>query len=260
MSTPSPTILAFGAHPDDVEFRCGGLLRLLARQGWTIHVATASIGNCGSKTHHPNEISRLRRTEATAAAAKLGGAYHCLNGLDLQIYDNDEMRAAACALIREVQPDFIITHFPVDYMADHEAASAIMRTASFVAPMPNYLVGPAAALPPTPELVPLYYFGGPLGGVDYAGTPYHPHFYLDITSVIEEKAEALACHASQRDWLRAQHGIDQYLEEMRHWDAEAGNAAGVPYAEGFFIHKGHAYPQTPVIQEALAEYLREGRE
>ncbi|MHB9025378.1 MAG: PIG-L deacetylase family protein [Armatimonadota bacterium] len=255
MSTPTRTILALCAHPDDAEFRCGGTLLLLARRGWAIHVATLSAGDCGSAELSPNAIATLRRAEAQKAAARLGGVYHCLGGQDLQLYDNDVMRGAATALIREVNPDVIITHYPVDYMPDHDAASAVTRCAAFTATMPNYIVGPAAAVAPTAHLAPLYYFT-PLGGTDYFGTPVLPQFYVDVTSVAEDKAEALACHASQRDWLRRQHGVDQYIEQMREWDAEAGQLAGVPYAEGFLMHKGHAYPQTPLIEETLAEYIR----
>ncbi|HEY3378713.1 MAG TPA: PIG-L deacetylase family protein [Armatimonadota bacterium] len=252
----SRTILAICAHPDDAEFRCGGTLLLLAKRGWDIHVATLSAGDCGSAELPPNAIAATRRAEAQAAAKRLGGTYHCLGGQDLQIYDDNVMRGAATALIREINPNCIITHFPVDYMPDHDAASAVARCASFTATLPNYVVGPAAAVKATEHLVTLYYFT-PLGGTDYFGTPILPQFYVDVTTVIEEKAEALACHASQRDWLRRQHGIDQYIEQMREWDAEAGQLAGVNYAEGFLMHKGHAYPQTPFIEDALAGYVSE---
>jgi LmbE family N-acetylglucosaminyl deacetylase len=250
-----PTILALCAHPDDAEFRCGGTLILLARRGWQVHIATCSTGDCGSAELKPNAIAVTRRAEARNAAAFIGGTYHCLNGLDLQIYDNDVMRGAATALIREVQPDCIITHYPVDYMPDHDAASAITRCASFTASIPNYVVGPASAMTPTAGVVPLYYFG-PLGGTDYFGNPVTAPWFIDISGIIDDKAEMLARHESQREWLRAQHKMDQYIEEMKKWDADAGRHAGVPYAEGFFQHQGHGYPQTPIIQDALRELVR----
>ncbi len=250
-----PTVLALCAHPDDAEFRCGGTLTLLARAGWAVHIATLSAGDCGSAELGPNAIAMIRRREAEAAAARLGGTYHCLGGLDLQVYDNDVMRAAAVAVLRTVRPDCVITHYTIDYMPDHEVAGAVTRMATFTASIPNYVVGPSAALPPTPGVPVLYYFG-PLGGTDYFGNPVHPHFSVDVTGVQEEKAALLACHASQRDWLRVQHGMDQYIASMQAWDAEAGLHAGVPYAEGFFCHKGHSYPQTPLIQDALAALVR----
>ena len=256
MPTEKKTIVALCAHPDDAEFRCGGTLLLLAKRGWDIHIVTFSAGDCGSAEETPEAIMAIRRGEGKAAAAMLGGKYHCLGGRDLQIYDDNETRAAAAALLRRINPDCVITHYPIDYMADHIAASAAALTAVFVAPIVNYLVGPAADVPAsTKGVVPLYYFG-PLEDKDFFGNQIKPQFYADISSVINEKAELLGCHASQRDWLCRQHGLDQYIEKMKAWDAEAGRKAGVAFAEGFSMHRGHGYPQTPLIQDALAGLIR----
>jgi LmbE family N-acetylglucosaminyl deacetylase len=251
-----PVVLALCAHPDDAEFRCGGTLLLLAHRGWEVHIATVCTGNCGSAELSPNATATLRRGEARSAAAMAGGTYHCLDGLDLQVYDNDEFRGKATALIRAIDPDCIITHYPTDYMPDHDAASAIARCAAFTASMPNYVVGPASALKPTDRVAPLYYFG-PLGGTDFFGAPVVAPWFVEVTAVIEEKAEMLAQHVSQREWLRRQHGMDQYIEEMKHWDRDAGTCCATDYAEGFFQHRGHGYPQTPVLQAALKELVRE---
>ncbi len=257
MTAQSHAILALCAHPDDAEFRCSGTLLLLAKRGWKVHIAAAGAGDCGTAEESPNAISRRRRQEGQDAAARLGGEFHCLEGNDLQIFDNSELRAAAVALMRRLDPDCVITHYPVDYMPDHDAASALSRAVVFCAAMPNYTVGPAVSLPPTTKgVVPLYYFNGPLGGLDWLGNPTPPaHFYVNISSVEEEKAELLACHVSQREWLRRHHGMDQYLNQMRQWDQEAGAQAGVPFAEGFFCHRGHGFAQTPLIQEALAQFV-----
>ena len=257
MSAEKKTVVVLSAHPDDAEFRCGGTLLLLAKQGWDVHIITFSAGDCGSAEKTPEEIMAIRRGEGEAAAAMLGGTYHCLGGRDLQIYDNNETRAAAAALLRRINPDCVITHYPIDYMADHIAASAATLTAVFVAPIVNYLVGPAADMPAsTKGVVPLYYFG-PLEDKDFFGNLIKSQFYVDISSVIDEKAELLGCHASQRDWLRRQHGLDQYIEQMKKWDAEAGHEVGVAFAEGLSMHRGHGYPKTPIIQEALTGLVRE---
>lgn len=258
---PEPrTVLALCAHPDDAEFRCGGTLILLSRLGWRIHIATLTSGDCGSMQQKNNDIARRRTEEARQAAARIGGTYHCLGGLDLQAYDDNPTRGVATALLREVRPDCVLTHYPVDYMPDHDAASAIARVAIFNAPMPNYSVGPSAYLPPLPGLIPLYYFATPSGGVDYFGNrpAQKPHFWVDVSSVIEQKAEMLGTHVSQRDWLRAQHGVDQYIDMMREFDAQMGRDIGVPSAEPFLVHRGDPYPTPPLIQEALREFVREG--
>jgi len=244
-------VVALCAHPDDAELLCGGTLIRLVRHGWSVHIATLSSGDCGSVEESPGAIARRRIAEAMAAAARLGGTYHYLGGQDLQLFDSPSLRAAAVALLRQLDPDLVITHFPIDYMPDHEATSAVARAAVFTAPIPNYGIGPASSQPATARMAHLVYFGSPMGGIDYVGTPIHPQFCVDISEVFEEKASVLACHASQRDWLRRHHGMDHYLDEMRAWDARMGALIGVPYAEGFTPHRGHAYPQTPVLQSLL---------
>ena len=69
--------------------------------------------------------------------------------------------------------------------------------------------------------------------------------------MFERKKAALACHASQRNWLRKQHGIEDYLEQMEVWTRSRGALAGVRYAEGFRRYSGHPYPRTPLLEELL---------
>ena len=57
----------------------------------------------------------------------------------------------------------------------------------------------------------------------------------------------LACHASQREWLRAHHGMDEYLEAVKRHDAARGSCSGVAYAEAFVQHRGHAYPHDDLL-------------
>lgn len=255
MSSVKPTALAICAHPDDAEFRCVGTLILLARKGWDIHIATCSQGDCGSAVLQPNEIAATRRQEAVNAAASIGATYHPMGGQDLKIFDNDEMRAQTIAVVREVRPEVIFTHFPQDYMPDHDVASAVARCAAFTASIKNYVSGPCASLPPVDAPIALYYFG-PLGGVDWFGNRVKSEFYVDISSVLDEKANALGCHSSQREWLRVQHGMDQYIEQMKEFDSEAGAEIGLQYAENFTMHRGHGYPTNPLVQDALAEFVR----
>ena len=61
----------------------------------------------------------------------------------------------------------------------------------------------------------------------------------------------LSRHASQRDWLRKQHGMDQYVMAMRQWGEERGRPRGVRWAEGFRQHLGHSYPQDNLLGELL---------
>ena len=65
------------------------------------------------------------------------------------------------------------------------------------------------------------------------------------------KSRMLACHASQRDWLRRQHGYDRYLDVMRKAAREEGKPFGFQAAEGFIQHRGEGYPQDNILQKLL---------
>jgi LmbE family N-acetylglucosaminyl deacetylase len=134
-------------------------------------------------------------------------------------------------------------------MLDHEMTSSVVRAASFAAPAPNFLHdrGHGSAL----DLIPHLYYCDAIEGKDLLGRPVEPRFLIDISSAIEVKSEMLSCHASQREWLRKQHGMDQYVETMRDWGARQGQTCRAPYAEGFRQHLGHSYPQDNLLGQLL---------
>ncbi len=243
-------VLSVMAHPDDAEFLCAGTLIRLREKGWECHIASMTAGDCGSRELPPQQIARLRMEEARAAAAKIGGQYHCLDCRDLLIrYDPPTIRRAV-ELIRRVDPAVVITHSPQDYLPDHEFTSLVVRNAAFGAPVPNFESDDSDAARPTSR-VPHLYYASPIEGKDLFGQPAPFSLAIDISGVIGQKAEMLACHDSQREWLRAQHGIDEYVESMKRWSAEAGRRIGADYAEGFRQHRGHAYPQDDLLGERL---------
>jgi N-acetylglucosamine malate deacetylase 1 len=102
--------------------------------------------------------------------------------------------------------------------------------------------------------VPFLYYAMPVEGKDCLGRSMEMEFYVDITEYMEQKAELLACHASQRDWLMKHHKVDEYIEQMKRWSAQAGSRIGVAFAEGFLQHRGHAYPQDNRLIEILEGY------
>jgi N-acetylglucosamine malate deacetylase 1 len=247
-------ILAIHAHPDDVEILAGGTLALLAARKHQITIATFTAGDCGSQELPPEEIAEIRRTEAASSAALIGADYLCVGFRDLVIFHDDDSRRAVVEALRQARPQIVLTASPVDYMCDHEAASALVRDACFGAPMPNY----KTASPPL-EAVPHLYFMDPLGGRDRDDKVVRPDFIVDVAAEFDRKRSMLAAHASQREWLRAHHGIDEYLLAMERWTKERGALAGVSHGEGFRQYRGHAYPTTPLLQELLSGasiYLR----
>jgi len=246
----APRLLAAMAHPDDAEILVGGTLFRLKSLGWELGIITMTGGDCGSATGANEEISRIRQAEAKAAADYLGAWYGCVGLMDVEIFANAENLRRVVELMRRFDPDVVITHSPADYMVDHEEASRLARSACFALSMPLYQTRQAAPAPAT-KSTPALYYADPVDGVDSMGERVFPHFYVDITGTLEKKLEMLSRHQSQRDWLRAHHGIDEYLEQARRWGARYGLECGCHYAEGLRRHLGHGYPHEPLLQNAL---------
>lgn len=245
-------IACIHAHPDDAEILAGGTLGLLAAAGHEIAIATMAAGDCGSQSLAPAEIAAIRKTEATAAAALIGAKYHCAGFRDLSIFNDDESRRRVTALLRDLSPDVVLTASPSDYLCDHEATSVLVRDACFTASVPNYAT-PGLSVPL--RAIPCLYYLDPIAQVDRAGQPVVPDFTIDIASVFDTKVAMLAKHASQRAWLKQQHGIDDYLNQMEEWTRRRGASAGVTYGEGFRQYRIHPYPREPVLQTLLREYM-----
>jgi LmbE family N-acetylglucosaminyl deacetylase len=246
-----PTIiLSILAHPDDAEFLCAGTMIRLAREhGWQPHIASMTAGDCGTTAMSPEEISRTRRNEGARAAASIDAIYHCLEEKDLLIFYGEKSLEKVVRLLRQVRPQIVLTHSPADYMLDHEMTSSLARAAAFAASVPNFL--PDTDLGPPLEQIPHLYYCDAIEGKDLVGRPVEPHFVIDIGNAIEPKTDMLTCHASQREWLHKQHGMDQYVQTMRQWCVRQGRAHGVAFAEGFRQHLGHSYPQDNLIGRLL---------
>ena len=254
MTPPAPetprVALAVLAHPDDAEFLCAGTLIRLAREcGYAVHIATMTAGDCGSADHSPAEIAALRRAEGAAAAAMIGATYHCLEELDLRVIYGERPLEKVVRLINAVGATVVFAHAPDDYHLDHEQTSKITRAATFAAPIPNFLAG-RHEHPPIPAIPHLFYCD-PLEGKDIFGRPVEPDFRTDITAVLDDKSAMLACHASQRAWLRKHHGVDNLVESMRDWSRSRSQTPGRA-AEGFRQHRGHSYPQSNLLVELLS--------
>ena len=233
------------AHPDDAEILCGGTLIRLHEAGWEIHIASATPGDCGTMDRTAADISAIRVEEARTAAALIGATYHCLDERDgFVVYDKPAIRKAV-DLFRRIAPSLVFAHAPSDYMMDHEEASKLARGASFLYGAPN-----ASALPRLEgTAIPHLYYCDPVDGIDPLGHAVSPTTFVDITSQMPLKTRMLAAHASQRDWLRAHHGMDEYIEAMTRHAERRGQQAGARYAEAFVQHRGHAYPQSDLLKD-----------
>jgi LmbE family N-acetylglucosaminyl deacetylase len=245
-------ILCIHAHPDDAEILAGGTLALLAKAGHRISIVTMTAGDCGSDELGPEELSSIRKAEAAASAGLIGAEYLCAGFGDLTIFNDDRSRRRVTQILRQLRPDVVLTASPEDYLCDHEATSQLVRDACFGASLPNYWInGGAAALSEIPHL----YFMDPVEMVDRSGSPISCDFTVDVNLSFETKKSMLAKHESQRSWLRRQHKIDDYLSKMEEWTRARGAGCGVLLGEGFRQYRAHPYPQTPLLQQALAPYV-----
>jgi LmbE family N-acetylglucosaminyl deacetylase len=243
-------VLGIFAHPDDAELMCTGVLSLLKKTGWSVHIATLTPGDKGTAEYSREEISSIRRAEAANASKFVEGTYYCLESEDLYILYDREIINKTTALIRKVRPTIVFTASPDDYMIDHEITSMIVQAACFASGVKNMEV-----IEEPFEPVPYLYYSDPMEGKDKLGNPIQPSVYVDITDEIEIKEKMLACHKSQRDWLKAHHKMDEYILAMKRFAAKRGKEINTGYAEGFRQHLGHAYPQNNILKEILGSLV-----
>ena len=137
----------------------------------------------------------------------------------------------AIKIIRDADPDLIITHAPTDYMCDHVAVSKLVFDACFASSCPHYMpeLGKAS------KVTPLYYMDN-LGGHGFVPTE-----YVDVTDVMELKMEMLECHESQLKWMREHDNID-FADFVRTIAKYRGFQCGVAYAEAFT--QAFVYPKV----------------
>ncbi|MBW3630391.1 MAG: PIG-L family deacetylase [Gemmatimonadetes bacterium] len=250
--TTRPRVLAAMAHPDDIEFLCAGTLRLLVERGWELQCVTLSGGDVGAPTGTREAIRETRLAEAENAAHALGGSYAWAGLDDLAIHYSPDQLVKVTDTLRRFSPNVVITHSPDCYMLDHEETAKLVRMACFAAGIPLF---PTSAAP-TGTGVPALYYADAFEGKDKFGRPVAADFWIDVTSVFGARQAALACHVSQREWLRAHHGVDDYLRVNERFAREHGERCGATYAEGFRQHLGHGYPQEDVLGATLPHLRR----
>ena len=180
-------ILAFGAHPDDIEFGCGGTVRKLIEKGWSaVHVCVTS-GEAGSSTIDRATLAATREQEARRAAEVLGAErVHFLRAADgLTQYSRDH-KIAVINLIREVRPEILFVHASSDQFPDHKLIHELVMSAVAGAAGPWYQ-----------ESIGEPHLAGTILGYEV----WHPlniyQLSVDITTTVERKLAALRCHRSQ---------------------------------------------------------------
>ena len=219
-------ILAVGAHPDDIEFLCAGTLALYSKKGYQVFMCHVCDGNKGSSTYSSDELAGIRREEAIKSASIIGATSIWGEMSDGEVVLDVSSRLKIIDVIRQANPDLIITHSPDDYHSDHINVSRLVFEACYLANLELWKTG----YPPTDRLPYLYYMD------TEAGIDFSPTEYVDISDTIDTKIRMMLENKSQIEWLRKVHNYDA-VEIIKLIARFRGLQAGVEYAEAFVQKK-----------------------
>lgn len=247
--------MAIAAHPDDIDFMMAGTLLRLREAGWSLHYMNVANGSCGSMTLGPEEIAAVRTEEARHAAEMLGATFHPPLVNDIEIFYTRELLARLGAIIRDVSPTILLLPSPVDYMEDHQNIARLSATAAFLRGVPNWPTDPPR--PPVENTMAVYH-AMPYHLIGPLREPIRPELYVDVTEVMAQKRDSLACHASQKGWLDESQGLDSYLTTMEEMTRKVGVLSGrFEFAEGWrrHSHMGFGPEEFDPLSETLTYHI-----
>ena len=159
-------VLAIGAHPDDIEYGCGGTLTLYAQRGHDVYLFVASDGSLGGDAA-VREREQDESTLVIGAQRVFWGGYR-----DTEVPYNRELIVRLEAVIRDVRPSMIFVNYPDDTHQDHRnLAQAAVSATRYV---PNFLL---FEVPSTQHFT--------------------PNCYTNIEKVLDRKLACLEAHRSQ---------------------------------------------------------------
>lgn len=232
-------VLAFGAHPDDVELFCGGIVIRLGELGYTTGVADLTRGE---KASHGSAEERARETEA--ASAELGLAWReNLELPDTELAATTTQITAVVALLRRRRPELVLAPWREDRHPDHAAASDLVARAVFFAGVQRF--APEAGERFVPRQL-LYY------AMRHRMTP---SFIVDTTQVAARKARSIACYRSQ---ITRRAGDDAPTLISAPGATAAIEARDRYY--GSMIGVGHGEPLRTVMTPGLVDPVRHFRD
>lgn len=235
----SKRAIAIGSHPDDIEFMMAGTLIRLKQAGYEIHYMNIADGALGGNMLTHSELAARRRAESMASAKIIGAIYHESITHDIEVFYNTEQLTKVVRVIREVDPEIVLTHGPFDYMEDHINAGRLATSAAFCRGMGNFR-GVEDLKPVMTDVC--VYHSLPLSLRDQLNRPVIPDMFVDVTSVIPTKREMLNCHQTQKQWLDESQGMDAYLDDMVNRAKVMGDLCGFcEFAEGWIRHNPNGF-------------------
>jgi len=234
---PPEPLLVFGAHPDDIEFGCGGIVAREASEGRSVHLVVCSRGEAGS-----NGSPAQRAAEAKTAAGLLGASLEFvkLDG-DAQLELRSAHALTLARIIRRLRPAIVLApSLEKNQHPDHWRLAQLARDASRLARYGG--LAPLKKLPP--HAIGQLFF--------YAITPNAepatvPPVLIDVSlpDVIARWTAAMEAHASQ---LKTRNYVELQLARARVHGSRCGVAAAIAL-----------YPNDALVFESLATLSRGAR-
>ena len=214
-------LLAFGAHPDDVEVGCGGLIIKLRKRGYRVGLVILTQGEMGT-----GGTPELRRQEVLEAAEIMGATVIAhLDMGDCRLEDNYESRLVAAGFIRRHRPKIVMApwfaggHGKRASHPDHIACGRIVMNGV------NYATLKKLPLEEPPHAVgALFHF--------FLPPEVAPTFVVDITDEFEPWIKALSAHRTQ--FLNPEKNRD-YIWQLESMARGYGGQIGVKYGQGYSI-------------------------
>lgn len=223
-------LLAFGAHPDDVELSASGTILAHIKQGYKCGIVDLTRGELGSRGD-----ADTRDKEAEKAAEILGVSVRENLGMDDGFFQNDrEHQLEIVKMIRKYRPEIILCNAVQDRHPDHGKASALVSDAVFLAGLikveTEYEEQQQEAWRPKN----VYHY--------IQDRFLKPDLVVDISEFWDKKMESILAYASQfysPGMTGPQTAISskEFLDFLASRSAEMGRPAGFRYGEGFTVER-----------------------
>lgn len=182
-------IIAFGAHPDDCEFRMGGTAIKWAQAGHKVKLVSVTNGDLGHWRSAGGPLAQRRLAEAKESARRMGVEVEVLDIHDGELLPTLENRKTITRLIREWQADVVLGHRPWDYHPDHRNVGVLVQDAAFMVTVPFFCPDvPVLKVNPT-----FFYFTDKFTKPN----PFHADVAVAIDDVFDRKLHMLDALASQ---------------------------------------------------------------
>lgn len=221
-------ILAFGAHPDDIELSCAGTIIKAVKAGKKVGIVDLTEGQLGTRG-----TAEIRLKEAANAAKAMGVSVRDnLGMMDGYFKNDDEHRIKLIRKIRQYKPEIVLANVPLDRHPDHGRASQMVTEACFYAGLvkieTEWEGKKQEAFRPKRIFYYMQHFS------------YDCSFVVDTSDAMEQKIEAIKAFKSQFHDPNSKEPetvltSPQFIEHIKQRDAEMGYAIGVKYAEGFLV-------------------------